>query len=529
MKKILLILFAFTLPFLSTAQIAIGKNAKLKKNFNRERQIAIEEGWDIVPFPGEHPQDVLKSDVDILATNWGVDLILPAAVKTRLAAECTKKVVVKIFDTSGKSSHSLLQQGQLTGSNFAGGGLEDVQGHGTHVAGIIAGDGGLGVLDVLIDKGLVKWKPVKVLGDNGSGQFSWIATAISTEDADNKLLLQSGTYVVGTASLGGGTAKVPEMEAALKASTELGVCYTIATGNTGGTGVQYPGNSQYVVGIGSLDNANPLVHSSYTSTGPELWEGMPGRSIVSTYLNNGFATLSGTSMATPFAASITAIALSKWGNEYLKTPAQLKAYLAWCAIDLETAGYDQNTGWGIELVVRILDKNPKDTPGGIVPPPPPPDPNPPSHAKRTINFSIDGSWAMYWNNDLGLSFDAFGNQESAKVFAAKNRREARAASTDKLEITHLEIEIPNSVKLAPIEFNDLINNTNKFFTNRGLYLEGGSDYGDAAYWTAYFYEMLLERQMPVLQSVNVIRIDARDKNKRPVTWFAKDLRHWPIQ
>lgn len=526
MKKMLLILLAFCLPFLGTSQIAITKNQKLAKSFNKERQVAIEEGWDIVPFPGEAPQDVLKfNQIDPFATNWGVDLILPAAVKARLATECTKKVVVKIFDTSGKSSHSLLQQGQLPGSNFAGGGLEDVQGHGTHVAGIISADG-FGVLDVLIDKGLVKWKPVKVLGDNGSGQFSWIATAIATEDADNRTLLQSGTFVVGTASLGGGTAKVPEVEAALKASTELGVFYTVATGNTGTPGVQYPGNSQYVVGIGSLDNSNPLVHSSYTSTGPELWEGMPGRSIQSTYLNNGLATLSGTSMATPFAASVTAIALSKWGNDFLKTPAQLKAYLAWCAVDLETTGYDTNTGWGIEFVVRILDKNPKDTPGGIVPPPPPPDPNPPAHTSRTLNFSLDGSWTIYWNNDLGLSLS--GQPKEPETFKLKTYS-VGALSLDALKITHLEIEIPNSTNLATVDYTNLIANTNKFFTNRGLQIAGGSDYADAGYWTAYFYEMILERQLTPAQSVNVTRIDFKDKNGKVGTWFAKDLKHWPIQ
>ena len=182
--------------------IPITKNQKFRKEFKSDRKALIEEGWDITPFPGEFPQDVLtKREFEAQSqTNWGKDLLLPVSIRARLVAECKNKVVIKIFDTAGKCTHDYLVQGQLPGSSFTGeSSLEDGNGHGTHVAGIIVADKELGLLDALVDAGIITWKPVKVLGDNGSGSFTWIANGITTEAIDNKRLITSGTYVICTA------------------------------------------------------------------------------------------------------------------------------------------------------------------------------------------------------------------------------------------------------------------------------------------------------------------------------------------
>ncbi len=488
-----------------------------KKAFNQNRQTLIEEGWDIVPFPGEYPTKTVKLNPTAAVNNWGEDLLLPDALRLRIKNECKNKVVVKIYDTAGKSSHSYLQKGQLPGKSYTGEtNLEDGNGHGTHVGGIIAGKE-FGYTAELVDLGLVQFKFVKVLTNSGSGQFGWFANAINSELNEDKLFIQNGTFVICNASLGGGTALVSEVETALKASTNSNVLWFVATGNTGTLGVQYPGKSQYVVGVGSLDNTNPLTHSSYTSYGPELYIGMPGRGINSSYLNNTFASLSGTSMATPAATGAAAIALSKWGA-ILANPTTMKNYLAWCATDLNVQGRDQFTGFGVEFIKNILDKNPKDM-GNNPPPPPPPPVVDSSHAVRTLYFRLTGTYKMLWNNTLA-------NGSEAKVQSQKEIK-LNLIGNEWLEITGLEVVVPNSTSLSDFEYDKLIKNTNWFFNNRGIQLEARSDYNDAAYWSSYFYEMFLERFAPSKQIIDVVRIEVKNPQGK-TSWISTDkLKHWP--
>ena len=504
--------------------IPITKNQKFRKEFKSDRKALIEEGWDITPFPGEFPQDVLtKREFEAQSqTNWGKDLLLPVSIRARLVAECKNKVVIKIFDTAGKCTHGYLVQGQLPGSSFTGeSSLEDGNGHGTHVAGIIVADKELGLLDALVDAGIITWKPVKVLGDNGSGSFTWIANGITTEAIDNKRLITSGTYVICTASLGGGTAKQTAVETALKGDVANGTIWTVAAGNSSGGPVNYPGNSVYVAAIGSLDNTNPLKYSSFESVGPEIWTGAPGRGINSTYKGNAFATLSGTSMATPFQAGLCAIALSKWGNKLTDMTA-MKTYLAAIATDLETPGKDNYTGYGIDFVKAILDTAPGSKPN------PDPDPKPPSHDKRNLLIRLEGSFKMSWNNGSNLGLDVTGNSYEIKpsTYQARNRRQLKSMTTDQLTVTALEIRINGSTNMAPIDYTQLVSYVNAYFKNRGLWISGNPDYFDAANWTSMFLELIFDTQFNPKLDVDVIRIEFKDKNGKTGVLLEKDLRHW---
>lgn len=476
-------------------------------------------GQDIGLDPIETtPEKYLKLDPNGTINNWGEDLLLPDDLLTRLKAECKNPVVFKVYDTGQNYNHTDLTVGILPGSNFCNppGSTIDAQGHSTHVSGIIASNQ-LGLCRVLFENGLFKLKPVKILSDNGSGSFDWLATAISTENTNDKQLLASGTFVVSNMSLGGGTAKVANVEAALKASSESGVIYCVAAGNTSGAGVQYPGNSQYVLCVASLDQN--LTRSSYSTYGTEVWMSEPGRSINSTYLNNQYASLSGTSMATPFQTALCGIALSKWGNK-VATLAKMKQYMAWVASDVTPTGKDDATGYGYSLVKAILDKNP-DNMGGVTPPNPPNPPTPPTHEVRNLLFTINKNFTMYWGIN-GAATNVDKTWYGKKIVTVTNGIVSDPTGSTAITITKLEIRVNNTKNFSADEFAKLNSQLNEFFTNRGLGLAVNSDYADATYWSAYFLDLVLKTQKSY--DIDVIHIEAKDELGNTVTFTENMLK-----
>lgn len=475
-------------------------------------------GQTFPPMPGERPEKVYKFDPNkkrlpaAALNNWGEDFLLPDAIKARLQAECVWPVVVKVFDTGQKSSHSYLQTGQLPGTNYCipPGSVEDANGHSTHVSGIIAARE-FGLCDALVQAGLVKFKMVKVLNDGGSGNFEWITNAIKIEDNENRAFLNAKTFVVVNMSLSGGTGKVASTEAALKASSELGVIYCGAAGNTGTLGVGYPGNSQYMLAVGAL--SQNLSRSSFSTFGPELWNAEPGQSVYSTYLNNGFATLSGTSMASPFQAGLCAIALSKWGA-VLANQTTMKQYMAWVGTDIAPTGKDDQTGYGYALVKSILDKNPKDI--GIINPPIDP-PKPPAHVVRNLQFNLNTNLNIVWS----MTSAAPTKRSKNEVVPASD---FAGITAEVLTVTKLEVQVNSTTDFAPEALTKLNNELAWFFTNRGLQLQPGSDYADAAYWTGYFIDLVLKTQRNY--DIDLVRLEAKDAKGNAVLFNKDNLKKY---
>lgn len=487
MKKILILLL---LAYSFEAQAQIFKS-RYERDLAKALKVADSalDTFDFTLPPIERvPQKVQGLSIQAV-TNWGKDLLLPPDVAKLMRDSCRYSGVLKIMDTGSKQTHIDLQYSQLPGSNYTNEtGLTDGNGHGTHVAGIcVAKD--FGLLWPLVQKGLVEWKPVQVLTAGGSGNFSWITTAVNSEFAQDQAFINSGKFVVYNASLGGGTSILPDVETAFKKSYDKGVNFVFAAGNTGQPGVQYPGKSLYGIATGSL-NSN-LTPSSFSSTGPEIVAAMPGAAINSTWKNNTYAVLSGTSMASPANASAVFIARSRWGPQ-LANSDKLKTYMKWVATDLPPTGRDDQTGWGIEYIRNILTKSPAGMGNTPTPPPPvgPPKDTIPVKPLRTLIFNIEKDYSIIW-----------GNTATAK---AKSRRmlSVKSAAYKPIKITELIVSYQSTTDVVNSE--KIVKETIEgFFKNRGLQLLPGMDENDALFWTAHFLKMIAKDKKVELQVLKI--------------------------
>ena len=444
-------------------------------------------------------------------TNWGRDLLLPTDLIQRLKSECKHPVHVKIADTGGSFTHRDLQQGQIPGSSYTGEPLLDLHGHGTHVAGIIAGKN-VGVLWPLVETGVLTFSGVKILSNQGSGQWDWVAGAIMSELSDDKRRLSEGQYVVYNGSFGGGTGIVPNVENALKIASNAGIIWVCANGNTSQQGVQYPGRSIYTIGTASLDQGT-LQRSSFSSWGPETDGGMPGRSINSTWKDNSYAVLSGTSMASPFLCAASAVALSKWGDKVANTD-RMRAYLCKVATDIPPKGKDDFTGCGISYIRAILDTEPD---GSVnPPPPPPPPPSKPPKPIRPVQTVLKGDWKMMWQiqasntNDAaltGVTVSTVDDSDGEYTLTYKN--DILSASKDISVITITEIDAAIITRLHSDDAVVLINKfASDFFAGRGLLLQSNSDHLDAAFWTSRFFEIIAKQRGLEVQVYELLAKDA---------------------
>ncbi len=198
------------------------------------------------------------------------------------------------------------------GYNFAGnsGDPADDNGHGTHVAGTIAavGGNGVGVTGVSWSASIMA---LKFLAADGSGYTSDAVRAIHYA-ALQRLQYGVNVRVINMSWGGGGFSE--SLQAAIRAAGEAGILCVAAAGNNAkdnDTASQYPSNydAANLIAVAATDRSDHLAtFSNYGTTTVDL--AAPGVSILSTYPNNRYVSLSGTSMATPHVAGVAALAWS---------------------------------------------------------------------------------------------------------------------------------------------------------------------------------------------------------------------------
>lgn len=235
---------------------------------------------------------------------WGLDRVdqraLPLST-TYTAAANGAGVDVYVVDTGVLAGHV-----ELSGRVGAGYtaisdsyGTSDCNGHGTHVAGTVAGTT-YGVAKA------ARIVPVRVLGCDGSGMTSAVVAGLDWIASHHS----AGSPAVVNISLGGATSSI--LDAALTNVINDGVVASVAAGNeTKDACSVSPGRVPAALTVAASDRFD--VQASYSNFGSCVDMYAPGTSITSAYHTSSTATarMSGTSMAAPHVAGAAAVLLSQ--------------------------------------------------------------------------------------------------------------------------------------------------------------------------------------------------------------------------
>ena len=280
------------------------------------------------PAPGQQPAETLP---------WGIDKINANDVWPGSTGAGIK---VAIIDTGIDKDHPDLTV--AGGQNFVTirgtvdpSKWDDDNGHGTHVAGIVAAlDNAIGVVGVAPGASLYA---VKVLDKRGSGYLSAVINGI-------QWAITNGMQVINMSL--GTTSDIQSFHDACDLAKEHGIVVVAAAGNSGDTDpdddVNYPGRYSSVIAVAATDSGD--VRAYWSSDGIEVAVSAPGVNINSTYKGGGYAVLSGTSMASPHVAGTVALILFAQPSS---SPDDVKAKLQSTAHDLGPAGWDRYYGTGL--------------------------------------------------------------------------------------------------------------------------------------------------------------------------------------
>jgi subtilisin len=229
---------------------------------------------------------------------------------------------------------------------------DDENGHGTHVAGTVGAlDNRVGVVGVA--PGARIW-PVRVLGPLGSGSMSEVVCGIDyvTANADRIDVVNMSLGSPGGRDDGNcGRTFGDAMHQAICTSVAAGVTYVVAAGNSGRDAAGFsPSSYDEVITVSALADFNGRPGGGATATcrpdvddtfadfsnhGPDVDLIAPGVCILSTWVGGGYATLSGTSMASPHVAGAAGLYLAR---HPAAAPAAVRAALRTAGTDWSGVG-----------------------------------------------------------------------------------------------------------------------------------------------------------------------------------------------
>lgn len=282
----------------------------------------------VIRLPELHPTTVLQTLSETY--DWGaLDLHIPDIHKQTMG----EGIKIGVVD-SGKCEHFEVQQAVKESQNFSDShGVEDRHGHSTFISGIIAAAAN--------NEGIIGIAPkselyfAKAISDGGVGNPSWMVQAINwliTEQVDI-ISISSGMFD-----------DFQPLHTAVQVAHSKNIIVVAAAGNSGNRyeDVAFPARYPEVISVAAYSKTHHV--APFSSRGVNVTFAMPGVDIYSTWLNNQYATMSGTSFSCPILSAVCALILSKhrFGKD-IKTPQQMIEHLKKYAVTLDDP---TSTGFG---------------------------------------------------------------------------------------------------------------------------------------------------------------------------------------
>lgn len=337
---------------------------------------------------------------------------------------------------------------------------QDIDGHGTHVAGIVGActDNGIGTVGVAPDSSIRAYR-VFTTEDEEDGELNDIAVAIkqAADDGAHVINMSLGIGIGAAPFVGGAIGYLeglfPKIDDAIEYAQAQGVVVVIAAGNSGVLPLcEYPAIAEDAICVGATDRNDfkawygtfPNKADDDDIIGPSL--SAPGgqgtfceQAILSTYLRNpsgrqfcspedGYDAIDGTSMAAPHVAGVAALLYDRLGaSRSAANRAAITDALLESSVDLGTPGYDPVFGYGrvdalaaVKAVAPVAHPTdePTDEPTKSASPTPTPtdestegpDPTTPAApsnatARAASSSRIEIAWADNSDNETGFTIE----------------------------------------------------------------------------------------------------------------------------
>lgn len=234
-------------------------------------------------------------------------------------------------------------------SIYDGGTSGNVDDHGTHVSGTIAGKSdNNGVVGV-------NWNVTLISGKFLGRRGGTTANAVKAVDYFTDLKTRQKLNIVATNNSWGGGGYSQALFDAISRANNANILFVAAAGNGGSDGVgdnndrtaSYPSNYDLpnIIAVAAITSTGGI--SSFSNYGAKSVDiGAPGQGIMSTTAYNGFSSYSGTSMATPHVTGAVALYASEKSGA---TAAQIKTAILSSAVPTASLSGKTVTGGRLDV------------------------------------------------------------------------------------------------------------------------------------------------------------------------------------